>query len=392
MKPSTRLVTSGRSPPPDPGFVNPPLYRGSTVLHDDIAEMHRRPHGGEDAPVNYGRHGTPTHHAFLEAITTLEGGYRSWALPSGQAACTSAILAFVSAGDHLLVADSVYGPTRRFCEVTLARLGVETSFHDPRAGAEIEALFRPNTRLVFIESPGSHTFEVQDIPALARVARARGAVTVVDNTWATPLCLRPLDLGADVVVHAATKYIGGHSDLLLGTITATREAWPRVRAAMRELGLQASPDDCWLALRGLRSLAARLERHRRCADALVAWLGRQPEVERVLYPALASDPGHALWQRDFTGASGLFGVRFGDAVPREAVLALIDGMRLFGRGYSWGGFESLMIPSEFHRSHAPAADGRLVRISAGLEDPTDLIEDLEKGFARLRAAMQGEIA
>ena len=390
MKPTTRLAHLGRTVAGDAQFVNPPLVRGSTVLHADVADMRERARRGaageEGGPVSYGIHGTPTHEAFLAALTQLEGGYRSWALPSGLNACTVAILAFVGQGDHILVSDSSYGPTREFCKETLPRFGIETTFYDPRAGQQIEASFRPNTRVLFLESPGSLTFEVQDVPLLAQVARRRNAVSIIDNTWATPLYLQPLQLGADVSVHAVTKYIGGHADLLLGTITSNEQCWGPLRKAVRELGLTTSPDDCWLALRGLRTLQARLERHRATAERLIDWLLEQPEVDRVLYPARPEDPGHALWARDFRGATGVFGVVLHAAVPVAAVNALVDGMRLFGRGYSWGGFESLLIPCYPQRqitAFSPA--GRLLRISAGLEDAQDLIDDLQEGFERLRS-------
>jgi cystathionine beta-lyase len=393
VKPATRLVTLGRTAPADATaatFVNPPLQRGSTVLHADVADMRARvqraARGDDSGPVTYGIHGTPTHRAFQDAMTALEGGHRSWALPSGLSACTTAILAFVGHGDHILVSDSTYGPTRSFCTGTLARFGVSTTFYDPCAGAQVKALLRPNTRLIYLESPGSHTFEVQDLPLLAAIARAHGAVTIADNTWATPLYCQPIALGVDVSVHAATKYIGGHADLLLGTITSNEACAGPLRAIIRALGLTTSPDDCWTALRGLRTLEARLERHRATAGRLIAWLREQPEVARVLYPALPEDPGHALWQRDFSGATGLFGVALRPDIPMAALDALVDGMRLFGRGYSWGGFESLLIPSHAERS---LGDGTLpaglMRISAGMEDPDDLIDDLQSGFARLRA-------
>jgi len=390
VKPTTRLAHIGRTVAGDVQFVNPPLVRGSTVLHADVADMRERARRGaageEGGPVSYGIHGTPTHEAFLAALTQLEGGYRSWALPSGLNACTVAILAFVGQGDHILVSDSSYGPTREFCKETLPRFGIETTFYDPRAGQQIEASFRPTTRVLFLESPGSLTFEVQDVPLLAQVARRRNAVSIIDNTWATPLYLQPLQLGADVSVHAVTKYIGGHADLLLGTITSNEQCWGPLRKAVRELGLTTSPDDCWLALRGLRTLQARLERHRATAERLIDWLLMQPEVDRVLYPARPEDPGHALWARDFRGATGVFGVVLHAAVPVAAVNALVDGMRLFGRGYSWGGFESLLIPCYPQRqisAFSPA--GRLLRISAGLEDAQDLIDDLQEGFERLRS-------
>lgn len=395
--PHTQLVTLGRDSSRSFDYVNPPLVRGSTVLHADTADMKRRvdarnagedPEGGAEAA--YGIYGTPTHIAFYRALTALEGGYRSWAMPSGLTACTIAILAYVRQGDHVLVPDSVYWPTRRFCRETLPRYGVSATFYDPRIGAQgraaVEALFTPATRVLFLESPGSHTFEMQDVPLLADVARAKGAVSVIDNTWATPLYFQPIRHGVDVSVHAATKYIGGHSDLLMGTVTSNERAWLPLREAIHHYGLTTSPDDCYTALRGLRSMAARLVQHRANAEALIAWLRRQPEVERILYPADPEDPGFALWQRDMCGASGLFGVVLRDSVARERLHALIDTLHLFGRGYSWGGFESLLIPSTPERTVVPLPwRGPMFRVAAGLEDPGDLIADLERGFAALRA-------
>jgi cystathionine beta-lyase len=397
-RPATQLVTLGRDAKASFDYVNPPLVRGSTVLHDDVADMRNRAarrNAGEDGEVGaraaYGIYGTPTHLAFYRALTALEGGHRSWAFPSGLTACTMAILAHVQHGDHVLVPDSVYGPTRRFALQTLPRYGIEASLYDPRVGeagrAAVEALFRPNTRVLFLESPGSLTFEMQDVPLLASVARAREAISVIDNTWATPLYFQPLAHGVDVSVHAATKYIGGHSDLLIGTITCNERAWPRMRETIFHYGLTTSPDDCWLALRGLRSMGARLVQHRATAEALIAWLKRQPEVERILYPADPADPGHALWKRDMSGASGLFGVVLNQGVSEARLHAMIDALRLFGRGASWGGFESLLIPASAERTVAPFVyAGRLFRIGAGLEDPADLIADLEQGFAQLRSA------
>ena len=391
MKPPTRLIHPEPAASAGARFVNPPLVRGSTVLHDSVADLRKRYErslaGDDSGPVSYGRYGTPTHAAFLDAITQLEGGWRSWALPSGLSACSTAILAFVRQGDHVLIPDSAYGPTRKFGRDTLARYGVECSFYDPCIGAQIEGLFRPTTRVLFLESPGSLTFEIQDVPLLAQIARRRGAVSIIDNTWATPLYLQPLRLGVDVSVHAVTKYIGGHADIMLGTITCNQEQALAVRSTVRALGLTASPDDCWLALRGLRTLQARLTQQRQTAERLIQYLLAQAEVDRVLYPALPQDPGHAIWKRDFSGATGLFGVALRATVPLAAFHALVDGLRLFGLGYSWGGFESLLLPSHPERSvAAPRPAGSLMRISAGLEDPDDLIADLDEGFSRLRAA------
>ena len=396
-KPDTLLAHLGRSRAESFDFVNPPLVRGSTVLHRDVADLRERARqrldgadGEAGAAVTYGIYGTPTHQAFYRALTALEGGHRSWAFPSGLAAITASILAYVGQGDHLLIPDSVYWPTRRFACQTLPRFGVEAGFYDPRVGElgrdAVEAMFRPNTRLLFLESPGSLTFEMQDVPLLAEVARARGVVSVIDNTWATPLYFQPLAHGVDVSLHAATKYIGGHSDLIMGTVTCNEQSWPQMRETVHFYGLTTSPDDCWLALRGLRSMGARLAQHRATAERLIAWLKRQPEVERILYPADADDPGHALWRRDMSGASGLFGVVLRPGVVEKNYHAFVDGMALFGHGYSWGGFESLLIPSSPERTATPSPHaGRLFRISAGLEDPADLIDDLEAGFARLRA-------
>ena len=330
----TTLVTAGRDRSTSFDFVNPPLVRGSTVLHASIEQMRdrlRRRDAGQERPVAYGTQGTPTHHAFYDALTELEGGHASWALPSGLAACTMAILAYVQQGDHVLLPDSVYFPTRRFCRGTLPRYGVEATFYDPRAGAELEHLWGLTTRVSFLESPGSLTFEMQDVPLLASMARRHDAISVIDNTWATPLYFQPLRHGVDVSVHAATKYIGGYSDLLMGTVTGNARAWPRMRETILHYGLTTSPDDCWLALRGLRSMAARLVQHRATAERLIEWLREQPEVDRVLYPALADDPGHALWRRDMTGASGLFGVVL-KPMDERPLLALVDGLELFGRG------------------------------------------------------------
>ena len=388
-KTETVLTHGGKAAIAGHDFINPPIVRGSTVLHASVADMKersRRYRTDEPGAVNYGLYGTPTHHALFELLTELEGGYKSWAVPSGLASCTIAMLAFLRAGDHVLVSDSAYGPTRRFCIETLPRYGVQSSFYAPAAGAEIEAQFRPNTRLLWLESPGSLTFEMQDVPLLAELARKRGIVTAIDNTWATPLYFQPLKYGVDISVHAATKYICGHSDMLMGTITSVQGTWAPLRETLFNLGLTVSPEDAYVALRGLRSLAARLRQHRATAERLIEWLLTQQEVERILYPALPSDVGYHLWKRDMTGATGLFGIVLKPEAGGARLNALVDSVKLFGRGYSWGGYESLLVPVFPERSVAPPAyAGRLFRISAGLEDPDDLIDDLKHGFAALRA-------
>ena len=361
------------------GTVNTPVYRTSTILHPSVASL--RSH---NAPYVYGRRGTPTTRSFEEAVSALEGAARTVSLPSGLNAITTAILSVCRAGDHLLMVDSCYGPTRHLCDNVLKRYGIETSYYDPLIGEGIGALFRPNTRAVYCESPGSLTFEVQDVPAIAAVAHARNASVLMDNTWGTPLYFPALARGVDLSIHAATKYICGHSDAMMGTISANESHAARLDDFVGDLGLYASGDDCFLALRGLRTLAVRLKRHEETALTLTRWLQARPEVSRVLYPALESDPGHALWKRDFLGACGLFGVVL-KPVGEKSVAAMIDGMKHFGIGYSWGGYESLVIPAEFVRTAKKfEAEGPVIRIHAGLEDAGDLLADLEAGFARMK--------
>ena len=389
-KPETLLTHGGKAAIAGHDFVNPPIVRGSTVLHASVADLKersRRYRTDEPGAVNYGLYGTPTHHALYELLTELESGYRSWAVPSGLAACSIAMLAFVRTGDHVLVPDSAYGPTRRFCIEMLPRYGVQCTFYSPTSGRDLETLFRPTTRLLWLESPGSLTFEMQDVPALAEMARRRGVLTAIDNTWATPLYFQPLKCGVDVSVHAATKYICGHSDTLMGTITCNQAAWPAMRQTLFNFGLNVSPDDAYIALRGLRSLGARLKQHRATAERLIEWLLAQPEVERILYPPLPDDPGHTLWKRDMSGAPGLFGIVLKQDAGGARLNALVDAVELFGRGYSWGGHESLLVPVYPERSVAPCEyEGRLFRISAGLEDADDLLDDLKRGFVALRAS------
>ena len=389
MKRETLTVVAGRDPAANFGIVNPPVYHASTVTFPTLAALEEAEKRKLDATY-YGRNGTPTAFAFEKAVAALEGGHRTVALASGKAAVLAALTAFVDSGDHMLVTDSAYGPTRACCERFLSRFGVETTFYDPLAGAGIAALIRPNTRLVFVESPGSLTFEVQDVPAIAEAAHAAGCVVAMDSTWASPAFLRPFALGVDVSVQAATKYIAGHSDLMLGAVTATEALQERVRKAAFDLGAPAGPDDLYLAQRGLRTLGVRMPRHMESGLAVADWLRGRPQVARVLHPGLPGDPGHALWRRDFSGASGLFGVELVPG-PRRAVAALLDGLELFSMGFSWGGYESLAVLAEPARIRAVtrsrwAGSGPLLRLHVGLEHTDDLIADLAAGLARYDAA------
>jgi cystathionine beta-lyase len=379
--PETIAVSAGRMSEEHFGTVNTPVYRTSTILHPDTASLK-----AEKAPYTYGRRGTPTTRSFENAISALEGAARTVSLPSGLNAIATALLTVCSSGDHLLVADTCYGPTRHFCDTTLKRFGVETSYYDPLIGADIAKLFRPNTKAVFCESPGSLTFEVQDVPAIAAAAHACDASVLMDNTWGTPIFFPALARGVDLSIQAATKYIGGHADVMMGYVSANETHAMRLSNMAGNMGLYASGDDCFLALRGVRTLPVRLKRHQETALVLARWLAARPEVSRVLYPALESDPSHALWKRDFLGACGLFGVVL-KPVDQAAVAAMIDGLRHFGIGYSWGGYESLIIPSEFRRTASKfEAEGPVIRIHAGLEDAGDLLADLEEGFDRMNAS------
>ncbi|MBC8012877.1 MAG: cystathionine beta-lyase [Methyloceanibacter sp.] len=381
QKDLTRLAHAGREPARQHGFVNTPIYRGSTVLFPTVAALE-----ANDQDFTYGRLGTPTVKALEDAIAEIEGGHRTLLTPSGLSAIATALIAFVAAGDEVLVSDSVYRPTRRFCDHVLKRLGVKTIYYDPLIGGAIEGLITKKTRVVFAESPGSQTFEVQDVPAIAKAAHAAGAVVMLDNTWATPLYFKPFNHGADVSIQAATKYIVGHADAMLGAITATEQVSAAVSKAHEDLGLCPGPEDVYLGLRGLRSLGVRLERHQRSGLELARWLAERAEVARVLHPALPSDPGHALWSRDFTGASGLFSIVL-KPVPQARLAAMLDGLSLFGMGYSWGGFESLILPFDpaaYRTATTWQAEGPALRLHIGLEDVEDLKADLEAGFARLR--------
>ena len=381
-KAATRIVNAGRSPFDNNGAVNPPVYHASTILHRTVDALENK-----GQPYTYGRRLTPTIEALQTAICDLEGGAGTVLCPSGLQACTLAILSTVSAGDHLLVTDSVYGPTRTFCDKTLARFGVSTTYFDPLIGSGIDKLFRANTKAVFTESPGSLTFEIQDVPAIAACAHAHNAAVIMDNTWATPFFFNAFDHQVDISVMAATKYIVGHSDAMMGTVTANDKYLKQLRDTHGNLGLTAGPDDIYLAQRGLRTLHIRLKQHEATALTLAKWLKARPEVTRVLHPAMTDCPGHETWKRDFTGSSGLFSIELKPEISKSAIAAMLDGLELFGMGWSWGGFESLIVTAHPPRTATkPASSGPLLRIQAGLEDVSDLIADLDAGFGRLGKA------
>jgi len=384
MKKDTLLSHVGRDPARYDGMVNTPVFRTSTVIYPNLAAYeHRPPEGGK--VVRYGRYGTPTTFALEEAVAQMEGGFRAAAVPSGLAAITSALCAFVADGDHLLVSDSVYGPTRVFCEKQLRRMGVSVEYYDPLIGAGITALMKPNTRAVFCEAPGSQTFEMQDIPAIAEAAHAHGAVVLADNTWGTPYFFRSFEHGVDVSLHAATKYISGHSDVMIGLVVTNEKCWLPVRRTITEYGFVAGPDDCYLTLRGFRTIGVRMKQQMANALRIARWLEGRREVARVIYPALETDPGHAIWKRDFEGAASLFAVVLKPA-NSDALAAFVDGLELFGIGSSWGGYESLV--TVVHADAIRTATrwnpgGPALRLHIGLEDPDDLIADLSNAFKAL---------
>jgi cystathionine beta-lyase len=382
-RPATDIVHSGRDPFAHHGFVNTPVYRGSTVLFRTLDSFERR-----DQRYVYGRRGTPTSEALEAAVAQLEGGARTWLAPSGAAAIATALLSFTKAGDHILVADTVYQPTRKICDGPLKRFGVETTYYDPTVGAGIARLMRPTTALVYTESPGSLTFEVQDVPAIAAAAHEAGALLAIDNTWASPLYFKPFAHGADISIQAGTKYVVGHADAMLGAITVTGPLAQRLVVEAGGLGICAGTEEMFLGLRGFRTLDVRLDRHWRSGVEIARWLEGRPEVARVLHPALPSHPQHELWRRDFLGASGLFSVVLKPCTKR-ALAAMLEGYALFGMGASWGGYESLALPFDAARARSATAwqpEGPTVRFHIGLEDVDDLKADLEAGFARLAAA------
>lgn len=382
-RPATQLVHLGRDPAAQHGFVNTPVYRGSTVLFPTLEALKKR-----TQPYTYGRRATPTTRALEDALTELAGGEATILLPSGLNAVTAALLAFVQAGDEILMVDTVYQPTRAFCDGLLTRLGVKTVYYDPIIGKQIANLITARTRLVFVESPGSQTFEMQDIPAIAEAAHARGLYVIADNTWASPFFCQPLALGADVVIEALTKHVVGHADANLGAVTANGRAARMIDNAKEWLGTSVGSEEAYLALRGLRTLHVRLRHHHEAGLAMAQWLAKRPEIARVLHPGLESDPGHSLWARDYTGACGLFAAIL-KPVSEKALGAFLDGLELFGMGYSWGGYESLIIPFD-PRSYRTAtnwtAEGPAIRLHIGLDDIADLQDDLTAAFARLTTA------
>lgn len=388
-KPATRLVTGGRRKEWTGAVVNPPVWRASTHLYDSVADLRAGPKTNEDGRFFYGRRGSPTQWALAEALTEMEpGAHGTMLFPSGVSAIACALLAVLKPGDVLLMADSSYDPTRSYAEAFLKKWGVETRYYDPLIGAAIADLICDRTRAIMMESPGSLTFEIQDVPAICAAAKERGVTTLLDNTWAASYFFRGIEHGVDITILAGTKYIVGHSDVMLGSITCTEKYWPRVRRTAQQLGQVISPDDAYLALRGLRTLDVRLRQHQETGLKIAHWLSEQPQIAKVLHPALPDCPGHAIWERDFTGAAGLFSCIM-DGGDEDAVAAFVDGLELFGIGYSWGGYESLALPvdptpdrtaTEWHSA------GPVIRFNIGLEDCDDLIADLAKGLERYEKA------
>ena len=380
LQEDTRIVLAGRNTDETFGFVNVPPFRGSTVVYPDAAAClaHRNRY-------TYGRRGNPTMDALEAAWSELEGAAGTVICPSGASACTTALLSCLKAGDHLLMVDSVYRPTRNFCENVLKRYGVETTYYDPMIGSGIEALIRPNTRAIFMESPGSQTFEVQDAPAIVAVAKKHDITTLIDNTWATALLFRPLDFGIDLSINAATKYPSGHSDVLIGLVAANAKALPGLKAVHGDLGVYLGPDDIFLTLRGLRTMPLRLREQGKNALEIARYLEKSPHVVKVMHPALPSCPGHALFKRDFKGASGLFAFVL-KATSDKQVETFLDHLALFGMGYSWGGFESLAVPFDatpFRTATTFNPGGRAIRLNIGLESPVDLMADLDAALAAM---------
>ncbi|WP_261835389.1 cystathionine beta-lyase [Vibrio ishigakensis] len=392
---TTQLIGAGRDKKWTHGVVNPPVQRASTILFDTVAEKNEAAINRMNKELFYGRRGTQTHFAFQDAMVELEGGYGCALYPCGTAAISNAILSFVETGDHVLMVDTCYEPTRDFCDTMLKRLGVETTYYGPTIGKEIEELIQPNTKVLFLESPGSITMEVMDVPLLAEIAHKHGIIVMLDNTWAAGLHFSPFEHGVDISIQAATKYIVGHSDVMLGTAISTEEFWPQLREHSYLMGQCVSPDDVYLGLRGIRTLDVRLKQHQESSLKVAKWLASRPEVDHVRHPGLETCPGHEFFKRDFTGGNGLFSFVM-KSQNTKATTALLDGMNLFGMGYSWGGFESLILANEPRSFNSlrtvanPNFTGTLFRLHIGLESVDDLIKDLEAGFARYNAVLEAQ--
>ncbi|MEZ8631138.1 cystathionine beta-lyase [Vibrio lentus] len=387
---TTKLITAGRDNKWTNGVVNPPVQRASTVVFNTVEEKRKATVNRANKTLFYGRRGTTTHFAFQDAMVEVEGGAGCALYPCGTAAISNAILSFVETGDHILMVDTCYEPTRDFCDTIMKKMGVETTYYEPTIGEGIQDLIKPNTKVLFTESPGSVTMEVQDVPTLARIAHEHDIIVMLDNTWAAGVNFSPFDFGVDISIQAATKYIVGHSDVMLGTAVANEKCWDQLREQSYLMGQCVSPDDAYLGLRGIRTLDVRLRQHAESSLKVAKWLETRPEVDHVRHPALESCPGHEFFKRDFTGGNGLFSFVLKNSNP-QATTALLDGMTHFSMGYSWGGFESLILanePSSFNSLRTvanPNFEGTLIRVHIGLEDVDDLIADLEAGLERYNA-------
>ena len=385
---NTRILHDDAHIKPTKGTVNPPVHHASTILFDTVEELENCGSRPLDPGFSsYGIHGTTIQFALAQAITQMENGFDTIVTSSGLMAISLTLNAVLKSGDHLLMTDSVYGPTRAFCDQVLKKQNIEVSYYSPRIGADIDTLFQANTRLIFLESPGSYTFEIQDTPAIVAAAKNKGIITAIDNTWATPYFHQPLALGVDISIHAATKYFSGHSDVMLGSITSNAQTYPLIHQYAKLIGNHAAPDDCYLVLRGIRSLQQRLKQHEKNALLVADWLQSRGEVKYILHPARSDHPDHALWQRDFSGSSGLFGFVL-HPISKQALANMLDNMELFGMGFSWGGFESLLLPgylSKIRSAQPWLEEGTLLRIHIGLEDVEDLVTDLADGFDRLKS-------
>ncbi len=395
MNQDTLAIIAGKNSEENSGTVNVPIHRTSTVLFPTLKAYDDAEHGKafykahknlKATDFSYGIGGTPTNFALEDAITQLEGGDKTFIYPSGLSAITMTLLTFLSSGDHVLITDSIYGPTRRFCNKELKRFGIETTYYDPMIGSKIRGLIQDNTKLIFTESPGSLTFEVQDIPAIVKVAKEKNIVTVTDNSWATSLYFKPLKHGVDVSLHAGTKYIGGHSDIILGTITTTKEHISKFSRNYIDYGVHASPDDCYLALRGLKTMPTRIKAHEEKALNIAKWLKKKPKVAKILHPAFSSCPGHKVFKRDFLGSTGLFTIILDKKYSFKELSHMIDPMKIFGIGASWGGYESLILPfdpASIRTATKWTEKGSCVRLYIGLEDEDDLKKELQDGLKRL---------